>query len=117
MTKFHPVKTAKAVAYYRRNGQPEHAERLERQLAAHGLCRICGRKLTDPTSVQRGIGPECRDKTLVTEPPHRVVLLPAQPWYDDHGEPQAWCSKEGCRWTWDGVGSFDHARAEHERLD
>lgn len=29
-----------------------------------GKCAMCGRKLTDPISVQEGLGPECRQKRL-----------------------------------------------------
>ncbi|MCH9729159.1 MAG: hypothetical protein K0U84_05675 [Actinomycetia bacterium] len=32
-----------------------------------GNCGFCGRKLTDPASVERGIGPECLKKLAVTE--------------------------------------------------
>jgi hypothetical protein len=28
----------------------------------YGRCRICGRVLTDPVSIARGIGPECYSK-------------------------------------------------------
>jgi hypothetical protein len=54
-----PQKAARAVAYFRRNGQPERARQLEEQLAAYGLCKRCGRRLTDKASLARGIGPEC----------------------------------------------------------
>jgi hypothetical protein len=121
MRKFHPAATVRAVAYYRRNGDTERAERLEEMLAAYGMCKRCGRKLTDPTSVERGTGPECATKDQLgrvpSDPPHRVVLGPTQPWYDDRGEPRAWCTKDGCRWTWAGVGSFDHVKRQHEQLN
>lgn len=28
----------------------------------HGKCSVCGRKLTDPKSIEYGMGPECRKK-------------------------------------------------------
>lgn len=31
---------------------------------AYKFCLICGRKLTDPTSVLEGIGPVCKDRTI-----------------------------------------------------
>jgi hypothetical protein len=49
--------------------------------------------------------------------PHRVVRRTTQPWYDDRGEPRAWCTKPDCRWTWDGVGSYDFAKTRHEQLN
>lgn len=30
--------------------------------AQHGLCVVCGAELTDPTSIERGIGPVCAKK-------------------------------------------------------
>lgn len=38
---------------------PEEAAKLGR---LHGCCVICGRTLTDPTSVNAGIGPVCGRK-------------------------------------------------------
>jgi len=35
---------------------------LPRGVAGHGSCMRCGRTLTDPKSVQAGIGPECIKK-------------------------------------------------------
>ena len=32
------------------------------QVKSSGACAICGRKLTEPTSIDRGIGPECFEK-------------------------------------------------------
>lgn len=45
----------------------KNAEKLTVQQAAamghlHGVCVICGRELTDPQSVERGIGPICYNK-------------------------------------------------------
>lgn len=34
------------------------------ELYHSGKCGMCGRKLTDPISVQEGFGPECREKRL-----------------------------------------------------
>jgi hypothetical protein len=28
---------------------------------------------------------------------------------------RAYCT--GCRWRWDGIGSFEHAKTEHENLN
>jgi hypothetical protein len=53
---------AKAAAYWRGRGRDDVAERFEADLAAAGRCRRCGRALTDPVSVESGIGPECRTK-------------------------------------------------------
>lgn len=38
---------------------PEEAAKLSKQ---HGCCVLCGRTLTDPASVERGIGPVCRKR-------------------------------------------------------
>jgi hypothetical protein len=56
----HPGKLAAAVIYYRERGNVEAAERIELELAAARRCRRCGRTLTDPVSVELGIGPDCR---------------------------------------------------------
>lgn len=37
----------------------ERRERLREQRRALGVCSECGRGLTDPLSVSRGIGPDC----------------------------------------------------------
>lgn len=34
------------------------------RVLSSGACAICGRKLTDPTSIDRGIGPECYEKMM-----------------------------------------------------
>jgi hypothetical protein len=50
--------------------------------------------------------------------PHRVILRPArEPWERRQPGPKAWCTKPGCRWTWDGIGRLDYFRAEHEKLN
>lgn len=32
---------------------------VEAELARRGACRACGRPLSDPESVRRGVGPDC----------------------------------------------------------
>ena len=44
---------------YRLDDQIESALRIEAALAAAGYCRSCGRPLSDPVSVARGVGPDC----------------------------------------------------------
>lgn len=44
---------------------PEHRLTLAQAVelgAQHGVCVVCGAELTDPTSVERGIGPVCAKK-------------------------------------------------------
>lgn len=67
----HPAKTAAQLARLkahvdaaRARGEEAgafaaRAEQLEVALAAAGRCRHCGRELTDPESVRRGIGSTC----------------------------------------------------------
>jgi hypothetical protein len=62
MTVTHPAKLAAQAAYWRAHGRPDVAERLEHDLVAMGRCRRCGRTLSDPASVERGVGPDCRAK-------------------------------------------------------
>ena len=62
--KFTPTKMARQAAYYRAQGADGAADRLEAVLIEHRCCRRCGRGLTDPTSVLRGVGPECWSKIL-----------------------------------------------------
>jgi hypothetical protein len=58
----HPGKLAYQAAYWRAHGHVETAERIEAELAAAGRCVRCGRTLTDPESVSRGIGRDCLAK-------------------------------------------------------
>ena len=57
--RFTPAKMAAQAAWYRAHGDTYTAERLEAKLVQVGRCKRCGRGLTDPRSVKRGIGPEC----------------------------------------------------------
>lgn len=44
---------------------PEHRLTLAEAVelgAQHGICVVCGAELTDPTSIERGIGPVCAKK-------------------------------------------------------
>jgi hypothetical protein len=59
---FSPVKMAAQAQWYRERGDVYTAGRLEAKLVAVGRCKRCGRGLTDPTSVDRGIGPDCWQK-------------------------------------------------------
>lgn len=67
MSVAHPSKLARQAAYWRAHGRLDVAERIEAELVAAGRCRRCGRLLTDPESVSRGIGPDCESKGA-TEP-------------------------------------------------
>ena len=58
----HPAKLALQARYWRLAGHTDTAERIEAELVAAGRCRRCGRTLTDPDSVSRGIGPDCASK-------------------------------------------------------
>ena len=117
----HPSKLAAQARYWRARGRDDVAERLEAQLVAFGRCRICGRALSDPVSVERSIGPECaaKERQPMIEP-HRVVWRSQPAGYQraHTSGSRAWCAKPGCRWTWDGIGGgFDHVKAEHEKLN
>ena len=57
-----PFKMAKTARYWRDKGQVARADQLEADLVAAGRCRRCGAQLTDPESIQAGIGPTCRAK-------------------------------------------------------
>lgn len=59
MTRFQPVKLAERAARLREMGRDEEADKVERILNAVGHCRHCGRTLTDPTSIERGVGSDC----------------------------------------------------------
>ncbi len=44
---------------------------------AHGICAICCKTLTDPKSVERGIGPKCAKKVgVATTAPAKVIEIP-----------------------------------------
>lgn len=36
----------------------------KREHSKAGLCKLCGRKLTDPDSIKRGYGSECYNKVM-----------------------------------------------------
>lgn len=55
----YPRKAAKLAADCRKRGEDVHADRLHGALVALMYCANCGRPLTDPLSVERGIGPDC----------------------------------------------------------
>jgi hypothetical protein len=55
----YPRKAAKLAAECRARGDDPHARALEHALVALMYCANCGRPLTDPESVERGIGPDC----------------------------------------------------------
>lgn len=54
-----PARLAEQAAQYRQLGMDELAGKLEAHLKHSGRCKVCGRLLTDPTSVERGVGPDC----------------------------------------------------------
>lgn len=54
------------------------SERLKRENAIP--CEVCGRMLTDPESVARGVGPECAQAGFVAGP---VV---SGTWHSNEGE-------------------------------
>jgi hypothetical protein len=59
---------ARAIAYHRLHGRDDLADAFEAELALAGRCRRCGRALSDPESVRRGVGPDCylKDHTKET---------------------------------------------------
>jgi hypothetical protein len=54
-----PAKLAAQAAWHRQHGRPELAEHFETQLVREHRCKLCGRPLTDPVSLERGVGPDC----------------------------------------------------------
>ena len=62
MTRWKPAKVAAQAAWHRANGNPDRADLLERQLNAVRRCKRCGRTLSDPVSIERGIGSDCWEK-------------------------------------------------------
>jgi hypothetical protein len=57
-----PGKVAPAGRYFRNTGQLALAEHWEAELQKARRCRRCGRLLTDPVSLGRGVGPDCWQK-------------------------------------------------------
>jgi hypothetical protein len=57
-----PTKLAAAARYYRQHGRFEQAHFYETILLEQGRCKRCGARLTDPESIERGIGPDCAKK-------------------------------------------------------
>jgi hypothetical protein len=60
--RWQPKKLAERAARLRDVGRPDDAAQVERILAAAGHCKHCGRPLSDPVSVERGVGPDCWQK-------------------------------------------------------
>jgi hypothetical protein len=89
-----------------------HTVTCDRHFHAH-LCQPCREKLE-----RSGRYPTPEDfehrwtRNAVTE--HRVVRYRPDP---DRSEwdVRAYCT--GCRWRWDGIGCFEHAKTEHENLN
>lgn len=54
-----PAKLAARARWYRTHDNPVDADRIEKLLTSAHLCRRCGRELTDPASVEAGIGRDC----------------------------------------------------------
>lgn len=59
-----PGKMARHAAYARARGMDDTADTLEDALTRAGRCRRCGRDLSDPISVKRGVGPDCWQRAL-----------------------------------------------------
>jgi hypothetical protein len=55
----HPRRAANLAADCRARGDHPHADKLHAELIALMFCANCGRPLTDPESIDRGIGPDC----------------------------------------------------------
>lgn len=62
MTRITSARLARMALWYRSQGDTDAANRAEEVLARLGRCRRCGRALTDPASVERGVGPDCVKK-------------------------------------------------------
>jgi hypothetical protein len=53
---------------------------------------------------------------VLTVEPHQVKRYQPEP----VRHPSLWrayCTRPGCDWRWDGIGRFEHYRADHERLN
>jgi hypothetical protein len=48
--------------------------------------------------------------------PHQVIAYRQHP-VCGPGEERAYCAKPGCGWTFNGIGQYDHEKAEHEKLN
>lgn len=55
----YPRKAAQLAEQARARGEDPHADKLQTLLVALMHCANCGRPLTDPVSISRGIGPDC----------------------------------------------------------
>jgi hypothetical protein len=57
--RWRPTKLAEQAAWHRQGGRLDIAEKFETQLVREGRCKLCGRPLSDPDSLERGVGPDC----------------------------------------------------------
>ena len=50
---------------------------------------------------------------------HQVIYVDTttNPWRTGPAQRYGYCTRWGCRFRWDGIGSFDHAKTEHEQLN
>jgi hypothetical protein len=62
-------------SYLRGDGLPQPFVSIE----AESQCGLCGRELTDPVSIKRGIGPECAAKPTGTKILHASAFTPIKP--------------------------------------
>ncbi len=58
------------------------------------------------------------DMTATTEV-HEVVLVDSttDPYRTGPARRSAYCAKTGCRWRWNGIGSYEFYKTEHEHLN
>jgi hypothetical protein len=68
---------AAQAAWYRERGDTHTAGRLEAALDAQHCCRVCGRQLTDPDSIRRGVGGTCWTKKNAIQWPYRADEIDA----------------------------------------
>lgn len=78
-----PLKTAIGIRNRaRRRGDLATVEAIAGALQASGICRECGRTLTNPESVAAGIGPECgprvRRRNSQTQPRNSQTQPPKE---------------------------------------
>jgi len=70
--------------------QPEsHAERLARRGRETGICQFCSRKLTHPTSLRLGYGPECGPKNGLPWVDDTSVGIDTEDWFSEVLESEA----------------------------
>lgn len=115
---------AKAALHYARTGDVEQKGNGTIQVVEASRCGMCGLKLTDPVSIDRGIGPECFGKATKSKaitlgqqelPAAPASAAPATEQHDSVSEIDA--ANEALIAAEERIAGGDHSEAAYDNRD